>query len=77
LPTGVLLIGGYTTTYEKDVFEYELVTHSLRQLGALPQGVCDAKFSRIGNLIVGAGGEVADKIRGAWTFEALLPPADR
>lgn len=73
----VLLIGGFTTTYEKEVLEYHLVAHSLRGAGALPYGVCDAKFFRIGKSVVGAGGEVADKIRGAWTFEAQLPAIDK
>jgi N-acetylneuraminic acid mutarotase len=68
----VLLIGGYTGVYEKDVFEYDVLSHSLSAVSALPRGVCDAKFLRIGDSVVGAGGESGDKVRGPWTFELRL-----
>jgi N-acetylneuraminic acid mutarotase len=69
----VLLIGGYTEVYEKEVFEYDPVLHSLGLMSELPSGVCDAKFLRIGDYVVGAGGESGDRIRGPWMFESRLP----
>ena len=70
----ILLIGGYTTTYEREVFAYTLGSRALEDLAPLPHGLCDAKFFRIGNSIIGTGGEAADRVRGAWTFEASLTP---
>jgi N-acetylneuraminic acid mutarotase len=74
LPEAILLIGGFTSTYEKDVFRYDLRSHSLTPAGLLPHGMCDAKFFRLGGRVIGTGGEVADRIRGASTFESALPP---
>ncbi len=74
LPDAILLIGGYTRTYERDVFRYDLRSHSLTPAGLLPHGMCDARFFRVGDRVIGTGGEVADRIRGASTFESILPP---
>jgi len=68
----VLLIGGYTDSCHKDVLTYDLRAHTLDPAGDLPQGTCDAKFFRLGNSIIGAGGEVADGIRGEGTYQARL-----
>ncbi len=71
----ILLISGYTTIYEKEVYEYELTSGAFRLNGNLPHGLADAKFFTIDNWVIGAGGEASDKIRGPWTFQAQLPPA--
>jgi N-acetylneuraminic acid mutarotase len=73
LDNKVLLIGGYTEDYEKEVFQYDLAAHALSSVGVLPRGVCDARFFRIGGAVVGAGGETGHRIRGACTFESRLP----
>jgi N-acetylneuraminic acid mutarotase len=65
----ILLIGGYTETFERDVFTYEPTSHTLTLLGQLPHGLCDAKFVRINNSILGTGGEAAPRVRGQWTIE--------
>jgi N-acetylneuraminic acid mutarotase len=69
----ILLLGGYTSTYEKDVFSYEISSGRLSKFGMLPRGMCDAKFLRIGNEVIGAGGETELGVRGRWTLEAKLP----
>jgi N-acetylneuraminic acid mutarotase len=74
LSDAILLIGGYTRTYERDVFRYDLRSHSLTPVGLLPHGMCDATFLQIGSRVIGTGGEVAPRIRGASTFESTLPP---
>jgi N-acetylneuraminic acid mutarotase len=66
----ILLFGGYTNTNEADVFAYRPATHTLANVGAMPHGLCDAKFFRIGNSIYGVGGESAPAIRGKWTLQA-------
>jgi N-acetylneuraminic acid mutarotase len=71
----ILLVAGYTTTYEKEVYEYEWASGAFRQNGELPHGLADTKFFRIDSWVVGAGGEAGNQIRGAWTLQAQLPPA--
>jgi N-acetylneuraminic acid mutarotase len=66
----ILLFGGYTSTYEADVFAYRPSSHSLVKVGTMPHGLCDAKFFRIGSSIYGVGGESAPAIRGRWTLQA-------
>lgn len=68
----VLLLGGYTDTYEKEIFLYDPQSKSLRRAGALPHAICDAKFFRIGSDVIGAGGEAGMGIRGPWTIQARL-----
>ena len=76
VPVGktALLIGGYTNRFQADVFEYNFDNYSLHRSKRLPQPVCDAKFFRIGQLLVGAGGEIGDRTRGSFTFEYKLRP---
>ncbi len=69
----VLLFGGFTTTFEREIFAYRPTTHSLERVGEMPHGLCDAKFFRIGDSIFTVGGESAPQVRGAWTLEARLP----
>lgn len=68
----ILLIGGYTITYEHDVFAYQLPSETLVNIGPVPFGICDAKFFRIQGSIIGAGGEVGGRVRGQRTIEAQL-----
>jgi len=49
------------------------IAHYLANAGSMPHGVCAAAFVRIGDSIIGTGGEVAPGVRGKWTIEAHLP----
>jgi N-acetylneuraminic acid mutarotase len=69
----VLLIGGYTDKFARDVALYDPRTGSFSMLAPLPLGICDARFVRIGNRVMGAGGEVGDHIRGKETVLTDLP----
>ena len=73
LSNSILLIGGYTATYERDVFSYRLPSGDLVNAGSMPHGICDAEFVHIGDAIIGTGGEVGPGVRGQWTIEAHLP----
>jgi len=66
-----LLLGGYTTDFAREVYVYE--SEQLRPYGTLPHAVADAKFFRISNFVVGAGGEAGPGIRSQWTFLSSLP----
>jgi N-acetylneuraminic acid mutarotase len=72
LSNEILLLGGYTTAYEQDVFAYQLPSGTLVNIGSIPFGVCDARFLRVRDSIIGTGGEVRDKVRGNRTIEAHL-----
>jgi N-acetylneuraminic acid mutarotase len=67
-----LLLAGYTNDFAKDVYWYD-AAHGLQPAGSLPHGLADTKFFRIGNLVVGAGGEAGPGIRGKWTLAAEIP----
>jgi N-acetylneuraminic acid mutarotase len=73
LANSILLLGGYTADYERDVFTYQLPSGELLNAGSMPHGICAAEFVRIGDSIIGTGGEVAPGIRGKWTIQARLP----
>lgn len=73
LSNKVLLFGGYTATYERDVLAYQLSSGDLANAGSMPHGICAAEFVRIGDSIIGTGGEVAPGVRGKWTIEGHLP----
>lgn len=70
---GILLLGGYTNTYAREIYVYDPVSKSLRQVGLLPHAICDAKFFRVSDYIIGAGGESGFGIRAPWTLQAKLP----
>lgn len=72
LSNKILLLGGYTTTYERGVFTYQLASGNLVDAGTMPHVICAAKFVHIGNAIIGTGGEVGPGVRGKWTIEAHL-----
>ncbi len=64
----LFLIGGYTNTYETDVFQFDAATRRLRPAGTLPHpSVAAIAVSVNGNFVV-TGGEVADRVRGKWTL---------
>jgi N-acetylneuraminic acid mutarotase len=67
-----LILGGYTNDFAREVYVYN-PGGNLQPASPLPHGLADAKFFRIGNLIVGAGGEAAPGIRGKWTLETEIP----
>jgi N-acetylneuraminic acid mutarotase len=71
-----LVLAGYTNDFAKEVYWYE-PGQGLQPAGALPHGLADTKFFRIGNVIVGAGGEAGPGIRGKWTLAAELPRTPR
>jgi N-acetylneuraminic acid mutarotase len=71
LGTRALLVGGYTNDFAREVYVYE--SQQLSSRGTLPHAVADAKFFRIGNAVVGAGGEAGPGIRSQWTFLSQLP----
>jgi N-acetylneuraminic acid mutarotase len=73
VPDGILLFGGYTNDFERDIFEYHLPSQILIHIGSMPHAICDAKFLRLQNSVIGAGGEVGELLRGEWTIEAHLP----
>jgi N-acetylneuraminic acid mutarotase len=68
----VLLLAGYTNDFAREVYIYR-PRQRLQALNPLPQGIADIKFFRIGNLLVGSGGEAAHRVRGKWTYKAELP----
>ncbi len=73
----ILLLGGYTTDFARDVYEYDPNTRTLRPAGNLPHPVCDAKFHVTGSRILGAGGEAGPGVRAPWTFEASVSAPTR
>jgi N-acetylneuraminic acid mutarotase len=75
LGRSIFLFGGCTTTFEREIFEYQPSSGEFRTVGLLPHGVADAKFFRTRNLVVTAGGEAGDKIRAHWTMQAEVPAA--
>ena len=68
----ILLLAGYTNDFAREVYVYH-PRNSLHPADPLPRGLADIKFFRIGNHLVGAGGEVDHGKRGKWTFRAELP----
>ncbi len=70
-----LVIAGYTNDFAKEVYWYD-EKQGLQPAGRLPHGLADTKFFRIGNQIIGAGGESGPGIRGKWTLVAELPHAN-
>jgi len=67
-----LVLAGYTDNFVREVYIYDS-QHNLQPVAPLPQEVADIKFFRIGNLVVGTGGEVGPGIRGKRTFQTVLP----
>jgi N-acetylneuraminic acid mutarotase len=68
-----VILGGYTNDFAADVYVYE--QNNLEKTSPLLHPLADAKFFRIGDKIVGTGGEAAPGIRGKWTMEAEIPAA--
>ena len=67
-----LLLAGYTNDYASAVYRF-IPGEGARAEGRLPRGLADIKFFRIGDRVVGTGGEAGPGIRGHWTMEAPLP----
>lgn len=68
----ILLLAGYTNDFAREVYVYH-PRNPLHPANPLPRGLADIKFFRIGNQLVGAGGEANHGERGKWTFRAELP----
>ena len=69
-----LVLAGYTDDFAREVYIYDS-QRNLQPVTPLPQEVADIKFFRIGDLVVGAGGEVGPGVRGKRNFQAELPKA--
>ena len=65
----ILLLGGYTDSFSADVYSFDLKSHKVHPAGVLPHPLADARFVRIGERLLTAGGESGNKIRSNWTFE--------
>lgn len=69
-----LILGGYTSDFAREVYIY-CTGGNLQPENSLPYPLADIKFFRIGDLVVGAGGEAGPGIRGKWTLQANIPKA--
>lgn len=69
----VLLVGGYVDTFARDVGIYGLRSNEFKAVAPLPRGVADLKCVLLGDLVIFAGGEVGEHIRGKWTTAARVP----
>jgi N-acetylneuraminic acid mutarotase len=67
-----LVLAGYTDDFVREVYLYDS-QQSLQPATPLPQSVADIKFFRVGNLVIGTGGEVGPGVRGKRNFQAELP----
>ena len=67
-----LVLAGYTNDYARAVYWYS-PGKGLESAGELPHGLADAKFYRVGDLVIGSGGEAGPGVRGKWTMEAKIP----
>lgn len=64
----ILLYGGYTNTFETDIFEIDAATGAASLAGSLLKGVADARFVLVDDAVISAGGESGPKIRAPWTI---------
>jgi non-specific serine/threonine protein kinase len=69
----ILLLGGYTNTFENAIFAYDPDSQTLTQAGTLPHATAGVPFVPVQGRLIGAGGEVGNHIRGEWTMEMDLP----
>jgi N-acetylneuraminic acid mutarotase len=73
LRDGALLLGGYSDDFLGRVWKYDL-TGGMRDAGSLPHALADAKFFRVREILVGAGGESGLRIRSRSTLQTHVPP---
>jgi N-acetylneuraminic acid mutarotase len=66
----LLLLGGYTNTYETEVYRFDSGTGRLHAAGALLHPYAAAIFVYVNGRLVVAGGETADRVRAPWTLVA-------
>ena len=66
----LFLLGGYTDTYETEVYDFDSGTGRLRPAGALLHPYAAAIFVNVNGSLVVAGGETADRVRAPWTLVA-------
>ena len=67
-----LVLAGYSEDFVREVYIYD-AQNNLQPVAPLPQAVADIKFFRVGNLVIGTGGEVGPGVRGKRTFEGVVP----
>ena len=70
-----LVLGGYTDKYVDTAYWYD-PAQGLTPSDSLPHALADAKFFRIGDVVVGAGGEAGPGVRGKWTLETKVATSD-
>jgi N-acetylneuraminic acid mutarotase len=68
----LLLLGGYTNTYETEIYRFDSATGKLHAAGALLHPYAAAIFVSVNGRLVVAGGETADRVRAPWTLVAHL-----
>jgi hypothetical protein len=68
----MLLLVGYTEALSADIFEFDPQTGTATLAGHLPHPVADARYVRIGERLLAAGGESGIKIRAPYTLERTL-----
>ena len=69
----LFLLGGYTNTYETEVYRFDPGTGRLHLAGALPHPYAAAIFVNVNSSLVVTGGETADRVRAPWTLVAHVP----
>lgn len=69
--SGLVLLGGYTNSFEKGIVRYDLPTGEVRTLGQLPTGLAGHRFLSAGSRIFGVSGEDGVKMRFSGLIEAL------
>jgi N-acetylneuraminic acid mutarotase len=72
-----LLLAGYTNDFRREVYWYDTKSSQIQPAGDLPHALADIKFFRMGDLLIGAGGEAGPRVRGRWTMQAKLPKSKR
>lgn len=72
----ILLIGGYSSQYEREILAYDPATGKAHIAGRLPHPFADAKFFWLGDRLIGAGGETADHVRGPWTVQGSFAESE-
>lgn len=68
----MLLFAGYTNELKRDVYVYDPKRGDLKPLPALPHSVADIRFVRIGDAVIGSGGELDGHDRNGWTMMGIL-----
>lgn len=68
---GILLLGGYTDNFSAETYFFDPRAGKTVRHGDLLHPLADAKYVRIGDRLLTAGGEAGVKIRAQWTLESI------